>query len=109
MAKLLVLTDPETAIGFRLAGLDPIEASSEEEAAGRLLAFLASGEPAVLVYNEEYRLALPEQSQAALDTSLAPIFFAIPSRRAGRPGQPPETYVARLLRRTIGYQVKLKR
>jgi V/A-type H+-transporting ATPase subunit F len=109
MARLLVITDPDTGLGFRLAGLDTIEVTSAEEAAERLLALLKGREPGVVIYSEEYRRALPEKTQAVLEESVSPVFFAIPIARARQVGEPREAYVARLLRRAIGYQVKLKR
>jgi hypothetical protein len=64
---------------------------------------------AVLIYNEEYHAALTEKSQAALEQSISPVFFPIPVARATGKGEPREEYLARLLRRTIGYQLKIKR
>jgi V/A-type H+-transporting ATPase subunit F len=105
----MALTDPDTALGFRLAGVEVTAVSGADEAADRLLALLKARESGVVVYNEEYRSALPEKSQTALEESITPVFFAIPVARAGRMGEPREVYLARLLRRAIGYQLKIKR
>lgn len=109
MAGLMVLTDPDTALGFRLAGAEVTEVTGADEAADRLLALLKAKEPGVVMYNEEYRSALPEKNQTALEESIIPVFFAIPVARVGRVGEAREVYLARLLRRTIGYQLKIKR
>lgn len=109
MARLIVITDPDTALGFRLAGIEATEVTGAEEAAGRLLALLRTKEAGIVVYNEEYRSAIPEPYQTAMEQSLAPIFFAVPVARAGRISERREEYLARLLRRTIGYQLKIKR
>lgn len=109
MARLLVLTDPDTALGFRLAGVEVSEVSTKEEAAARLLTLLRAKEAGIVIYNEEYQAALSEKSQIALEDSVSPVFFAIPVSQAHRAGEPREQYLARLLRRAIGYQLKIKR
>ena len=109
MARLIVITDPDTALGFRLAGVDVSEVSAKEEAADRLLALLRAKEAGVVIYNEEYQAALPEKSRVVLEESTSPVFFAIPVSQAKRAGEPREQYLARLLRRAIGYQLKIKR
>ena len=109
MARLLVLTDPDTALGFRLAGVEVSEVSTKEEAAARLLTLLRAKEAGIVIYNEEYQAAISEKSQVALEDSVSPVFFAIPVSQAHRAGEPREQYLARLLRRAIGYQLKIKR
>lgn len=109
MARLVVITDPDTALGFRLTGVEVTEVAGVEEATERLLALLKARESGVVIYNEEYHRALPEKSRAALEESITPVFFAVPVARAGRLGEPREEYLARLLRRAIGYQLKIRR
>ncbi|MBI4401767.1 MAG: V-type ATP synthase subunit F [Nitrospirae bacterium] len=109
MVRLTVITDPDTALGFRLAGIEATEVTGAGEAAERLLALLRAKGTGIVVYNEEYRSAIPEPYQTAMEQCLAPIFFAIPVARAGRITERREEYLARLLRRTIGYQLKIKR
>ncbi len=109
MARLIVITDPDTALGFRLAGVEVAEVSAKEEAAERLLMLLRTKEPGIVIYNDEYRTGLPEKSQIELEESVSPVFYAIPVAQATGGGEPREHYLARLLRRAIGYQLKLKR
>lgn len=109
MARLIVVTDPDTALGFRLAGVEANEVHGADEAAERLLALLRAKESGIVLYNEAFRSGLSEKDQAALEDSLTPIFFAVPTALAGRIGERREEYLARLLRRTIGYQLKIKR
>ena len=109
MAQLVAITDPDTALGFRLAGIEAVEVASAEDAAERLLAALKARESGVVIYNEDYQTALTEKSRAVLDESITPVFFAIPVARAGMSGEAREVYLARLLRRAIGYQLKIKR
>lgn len=109
MARLIVITDPDTALGFLLAGAEVAEVTNTEQATNRLRDILKTKQAGVVVYNEEYRSGLSEHEQALLDESVAPVFFAIPIARAQPAREGREEYLARLLRRSIGYQVKIKR
>ncbi|HRC44420.1 MAG TPA: V-type ATP synthase subunit F [Nitrospira sp.] len=109
MAALIVITDRDTALGFRLAGVEVAEVSAKEEAAARLMTLLRAKDPGIVIYNDEYRTGLPEKSQIELEESVSPVFYAVPVAQASGKGEPRERYLARLLRRAIGYQLKLKR
>jgi V/A-type H+-transporting ATPase subunit F len=109
MARLIVITDPDTALGFRLAGVEVEEAPTPADGGASLQSHLRTREKGIVVYNEEYAAMLPEKTRLALEDSLAPVFFAIPVAQAGRAAEPREQYLARLLRRAIGYQLKIKR
>jgi len=109
MTRVVVITDPDTALGFRLAGVEVEETPTLQEGGAALLSRLRAREKGLVIYNEEYATTLPEKTRLALEDSLAPVFFAIPIARARRAGEPREQYLARLLRRAIGYQVKMKR
>jgi V/A-type H+-transporting ATPase subunit F len=109
MSSLVVVTDTDTALGFRLAGVDVIEVSTQEEATKQLCRFLNGNEPGIVIYNQEYQTALPEKTRSALEESVSPVFYAIPVVHAEPAGEPREEYLARLLRRAIGYRLKIKR
>jgi V/A-type H+-transporting ATPase subunit F len=109
MARLIVVTDPDTALGFRLAGVDVQEETDPVKAGERLLALLRAREAGIVIYNEDCVSALPESAVIALEESLTPVFFAIPVSRTVPPAERREEYLARLVRRAIGYQLKIKR
>ncbi len=109
MARLRVITDPDTALGFRLAGVDVHEEVDPVKAGERLLALLRAREPGIVIYNEDFVSTLPEPAVTALEESLTPVFFAIPVSRIVPAAERREEYLARLVRRAIGYQLKIKR
>ncbi|GIW54589.1 MAG: hypothetical protein KatS3mg082_0993 [Nitrospiraceae bacterium] len=109
MARLSVITDPDTALGFRLAGVDVHEEIDPVKAGERLLALLRAREAGIVIYNEDFVSTLPESAVTALEESLTPVFFAIPVPRPVSPAERREDYLARLVRRAIGYQLKIKR
>jgi V/A-type H+-transporting ATPase subunit F len=109
MARVVVLTDPETAMGFRLAGIETLEAREMDEAQRLLAGLFEQREPGVVMFNEDYLQALPDRLQKRLEDSLQPIFVPIPHIQSWQEGERKEEYLSRLLRRAIGYQIKIRR
>ena len=103
---LAVAVRPGDALGFKLAGAAVEEIAPGGEAAGfrRLLADPRIG---VLAVEEELLQAVPERLlRRARDAGLPVILpFALP-RRWGEEGRG-RAYVAALIRRAVGYAVKL--
>ena len=104
---LVVAVRPEDALGFRLAGARVEEIAPGEEAA-RLGPLLAAADAGVVAVEESVIAGAPEGLlEPALRTGLPIVFpFALP-RRLAEPGAA-ETYVGLLIRRAIGYHVRLK-
>ena len=103
---LAVAVRPGDALGFRLAGATVEEVAPGAEAAAfrRLLAEPHTG---VLAVEEELLRAVPERIlRRAREAGLPVILpFALP-RRWGEEGRG-RAYVAALIRRAVGYAVKL--
>jgi V/A-type H+-transporting ATPase subunit F len=109
MARLLVLTDPETALGFRLAGIETFSAREAKEAHGLILELLEKREEGVVIINEDFLPSFPEKVQKRIEESLQPVFVPVPHVESWREGEKKEEYLVRLLRRVMGYQIKIKR
>lgn len=109
MAKVVAIVDEDTAAGFRLAGVEVREANSPEEMRRGVEAVLADREAGIVVLDEALFRRLPERLGKKLEESAAPIFIPIPTIRLWREAIKPEEYVARLIRRAIGYQIKIRR
>jgi len=104
--RLVVAVRPGDALGFRLAGAEVEEVAPGEEAAAwkRLAADPAAG---VLAVEEELLAAVPERLvKRARDRGLPVVLpFALP-RRWSEEGRG-RAYVAAIIRRAVGYGVKL--
>ena len=109
MARVVALTDSETAMGFRLAGVDTLVAQQADEVGRLLTELLEKKEPGVVIFDENYLKAIPERLQKRMDDSLKPVFIPVPHVKSWREGEKKEEYLARLLRRAIGYQIKIRR
>jgi V/A-type H+-transporting ATPase subunit F len=106
MYKFLVVTDPETAPGFRLAGVDVVEAGSVEEAKAVIPGLLYRDDTGIMAVNEEFMAGLDAKVLGKMERTHRPLIIPIPSaaRRGERRG-----YIERLLQRAIGYNIVVRR
>lgn len=106
MYKFVVVTDPETAPGFRLAGVDVLEASTEEEAKKIIPSLLFKDDTGIVAINEDFIESLDAKLLEKIEKSHRPIIISIPSRtrRIDR-----ADYIERMLRRAIGYNIVVRR
>lgn len=106
MYKFVVVTDPDTAPGFRLAGVDVVEASSVEEAKKIIPSLLFKDDTGIVAVNEDFMASLDEKLMERIEKTHRPIIIPIPSRIR----QIDRTdYIERLLRRAIGYNIVVRR
>jgi V/A-type H+-transporting ATPase subunit F len=107
--KIAVLTDPETAAGYRLGGLEVALAHDADEAREVL---------ARLIQTEDYALVivsmtlLPDPYQAVkreMRNRNLPVLLAAPSHRVAVTiaGDDAKAYLRQLIKDTMGYEIKL--
>ena len=106
--RFKVATRAGNGLGFRLAGAE-VEEIKDGEVAERLRAILADPGLGVLAVEEEFLDQVPQGLLEKIGREGVPVLlpFAFPTRwkAAGRG----EEYVATLIRRAIGYHVKIQR
>jgi len=107
--KLVVLTDPDTADGFRLAGVDVAVADSDEAARKRLNALLDDETSGIIAVNEKMMAAIDERTQRKIDGIYRPIVISLPIKEKLEIGEDHRAYLARLIRRAIGFDITLRR
>ena len=105
MYRMAVITDPETATGFRLAGVEVREAATPQEALEHLrqLAALDYGLAAV---NEALLEGLDEDLARLMRGREMPIVVPFPAPQAEL--ESGEDYISRLVKEHIGFYVKLR-
>jgi len=104
--KFIVVTDPDNATGFRLAGIDVMEIQNTEEVRTLLPSLLLKDDTGIIAINEDYMMSLDEKMMEKIEKSYRPIIIPIPSRakRLDR-----TSYIEGLLRRAIGYNIVLRK
>ena len=105
MFKVAVITDAETATGFRLAGVEVREAGSPEEALATIRELTAAGY-GMLAVNEDLLQGTDEARERLLRGRDLPVVVPLPPARAHL--ESGEAYIGRLVKEHIGFSVKLK-
>ncbi len=103
-----VVTPPGEGLGFRLAGV-PVEEVARGSEAERFATLLADPATGVLAVEENLLGRIPASLLERADREGIPILlpFALP-RRWEEAGQG-ERYISALIRRAVGYHVKIQR
>lgn len=112
MARIAVITDSDTALGFRLAGVDAFDVSSGRDAEVLIERFLRNREYEIVAYSEEYLPYLSDSLKKRVEESTLPVFISVPSvisLKDGREGEREEEYIARVLQRALGFYVKIRK
>ena len=109
MYKLIVLTDSDTADGFRLAGVDVAVADSPEMARKTLNALVDDEASGIIAVNEKMMADIDERTQNKIDSIYRPIVISLPIREQLTIGEDHRAYLARLIRRAIGFDITLRR
>ncbi len=105
-AGVRVLCRPEVAPGFALTGLPVDSAPASGDATAALDLLLARRDVGVLLLEEQIYQALPEEARRRADRSTIPVVVPFPSP-VWEVAPEAEQYVVELLRRAIGYRVRL--
>ncbi len=107
MPRMVVLTDAETATGYRLAGVEVREATREE--AVHALEDLIASEDYALVAVDEGLIPDPVRaSERAMRGRDLPVLLSVPSLGAAfAEGDDATQYMKDLVRSAIGFDIKL--
>ncbi len=109
MYKLVVLTDADNADGFRLAGADVVVADGPEAARKKLNALLDEDSSGIIAVNEKMMAHIDERTQKKIDSIYRPIVISLPIKERLEVGEDHRAYLARLIRRAIGFDITLRR
>lgn len=105
MLKVRVVAEARNAGGFALAGLPTDEYSIPGEAEALLLRAIEDPECGVILLDEAVLPALSRRMARRLDESRLPLVIPIPM---GVGVAAEREYLEKLIRRVIGYQVRLR-
>ena len=109
MSHVVAVMERDAGLGYRLAGVELREASTVEEMGRKAEAL--SGDPGVrlVLLDEDLFRGLPAALQRKLEESRMPVFLPVPSLPLRTGALRPEEYIARLIRRAVGYQIRIRR
>ncbi|MEZ4607110.1 MAG: V-type ATP synthase subunit F [Deinococcales bacterium] len=109
MAKLLVLTDSETATGFRLAGCE-VRESTQAEAQKQLEAIILSDSYGLVIVDEGLIPDPNKASERLMRGRSLPVILPMPSLGAAFDDSSDDAvgYMKQLVRSAIGFDIKLE-
>jgi vacuolar-type H+-ATPase subunit F/Vma7 len=105
MKKVIFITPPDVKYGFSLTGVSQHTAGTDE-AEDTLQKMMAESENGLIIIEERLISGMTEERLRELEQAWRGILLVLPS-----PEKPPaeiEDYAAHLIRRAIGYHVRLK-
>ncbi|MDD5448180.1 MAG: V-type ATP synthase subunit F [Actinomycetota bacterium] len=108
MYKVVILTDHDTACGFRLAGVDVREAENPSDAQEKVRLLLSDEETGILAVNEGFMEVLDEQIKEQIEKSYRPIVVSLPVREKLGTTAERRAFLSRLVHRAVGFDVTLK-
>jgi vacuolar-type H+-ATPase subunit F/Vma7 len=103
-----VLSGAPSAAGFALAGLQPVVAEDGEEAIRRMFALLADPGLGVVLIESGLYEALDDEVHRRISSRVLPLVIPFPGPAWAERLAASDAYVVELLRRAIGYQVRLR-
>lgn len=109
MSHVIALMEKEAGLGYRLAGVDVRETQTPEEMGRQATSLSLDPGVRLVIVDEEIFRGLPEPLQRKLEGNRSPLFVPVPSLPLRKGAPRPEEYVARLIRRAVGYQIRIRR
>ncbi len=108
MAKLTVITNSSLSLGFRLAGVEVIEADNAESARGALARLMDEGEAGIIAMDAPYFSALDYETTRRIERIVKPVIVSLPVGTDISPQQRRSRQIAELIRRAIGIRIAFR-
>lgn len=105
MAQLVIITHPDQAAGFRLAGVETYPATTAEEARQRLLGLLDDEEVGIIALDQPYLDQVDGRMRRRLDNSVKPVVLGIPATGQEADAVARRQQMVDLIRRAIGVRI----
>ena len=104
MKKVIAVTPPDAAHGFALAGVGQLVRGAEQ-LDGALVELMNDPATGVIIIDERLVTGPTQRRIEHIERRWPGLVVVLPA--PGKPQRPEEDYVLRLIRRAIGYQVRL--
>jgi vacuolar-type H+-ATPase subunit F/Vma7 len=110
LSKVLALVSEDLGAGFALTGVEVSTAADAAAARVALEAAIASGAYALVIVEEELMAGMDPDLRSAYFALTVPLIIEVSGAMAWREAAegPSDDYVARLIRRAVGYQLNIK-
>ena len=109
MRTCRVIADSDSAVGFRLAGVEAAAASGPQEAERLLREWIEEGGCSLIIVAQRFLDAFSETTRRRLERLSLPIVVPLPLSPAWEREESSDEYVLSLIRRAIGFQMRITR
>ncbi len=109
MAGFMVITTEGLSLGFRTAGVETREVPTDTDMSGLLQSLQAEGDYGILVVEERLLERVSEAVMRRIRKKGLPIVLPVVLPHQWEEREEVESPVMRLIRKAIGYQIKIKR
>jgi vacuolar-type H+-ATPase subunit F/Vma7 len=107
VGRLVAISGPGLSAGFALAGVPVFETTDSVDAARQIDHLLDEANTSVLIIDESLYEGLPEEVRRNLQRSPFPVVIPVPGPDWTKESTAHE-YIVEILRRAIGYRVRLQ-
>ena len=109
MSDLLVLGKAEVVEGFSLTGAR-FEAVTDPDRMGWIVSeLMRNRDTGIVIITEELYDQIPEKIRVRAEASARPLFITLPGPAGRELWDEREDLISRIIRRAIGYRLKIKR
>ena len=108
MAQCIVITRPDLAAGFRLAGVETVSAVSCQDAHRHLLTLLDDEEAGIVAIDQAYLDTVDSVTRKRIESAYRPVVIGIPMGQAGGAAAARRLQLADLIRRAIGVRISFR-
>lgn len=105
MARLMVVTTPDNATGFQLAGAETFSVDSPDQAEQILAELLGGHEASLIVIRQDLLQAVSSRLQRQAADSYEPLVMAIPGVGPAVQANDRRQHISELIRRAIGFHI----
>ena len=105
MFRLTVICPEKLARGFELTGVDVFTSDSKEKTEDLLFQTIEAKKTGLVILPQEHLEGLEERRRKQIEELDVPLIVPVPMIQESE--LTPEEYVSQMVRRAIGYQVKI--
>lgn len=106
MGQLIVITTPDLAPGFQLAGVETFAVETVEAAETTLRKLLDDRDTSLIIVRRALLQAMPLRLQRRLARSVQPVVMPIAGRPINLPGKEYRGHLSDIIRRTVGFHIE---
>lgn len=104
--RVLAIVDRSLKGGFLLAGAEVVVVDTPEAAQQALQKAMENGQYGIIIVEDEFLSAMDEKFRARIMESTIPLIIPVSLRKKAK--ESAEAYLSEMIRRAIGFQIRVR-